>query len=162
MAILWPFFGHFFGNYISIFHKTEIQTVILRCLKSQNLNWIKNYDIIFFHAWKCIILVLVCQSEFWQLLRKWAIIFPKWLFFQNSCELPWNTQSGKIRKNCFLTFSLKKFWINFCHFHFETESILPKSGWTIAPPPTPLHLRPCMIMFFEWLSNVYSNCIREN
>ena len=27
-----------------IFHKTEIQTVILRCLTSLNLNWYKSYD----------------------------------------------------------------------------------------------------------------------
>ena len=27
-----------------IFHKTEIQTVILRCLMSLNLNWYKSYD----------------------------------------------------------------------------------------------------------------------
>ena len=33
----------FFGNYIDIFHKTEIQRVILRCLACLNLNWIKSY-----------------------------------------------------------------------------------------------------------------------
>jgi hypothetical protein len=32
--------GHFYGNYIDIFYKTEIQTVILRCLVCLNLNWI--------------------------------------------------------------------------------------------------------------------------
>ena len=45
----WPFLticGHFFGKYIDIFHKTEIQTVILRCSVCLNFNWIKNYDII--------------------------------------------------------------------------------------------------------------------
>ena len=45
----WPFFDRlwsFFGNYIDIFHKTEIQTIILRCLVCLNLNWIKSYDII--------------------------------------------------------------------------------------------------------------------
>ena len=36
--------AHFFGNYINIFHKTEIQMVILSCLRSPNLNWNKNYD----------------------------------------------------------------------------------------------------------------------
>ena len=30
--------GHFFANYTKIFQKTEIQTVILRCLKGLNLN----------------------------------------------------------------------------------------------------------------------------
>ena len=38
--------GHLCGNYIDIFHKTEIQKVILRCLVCLNLNWIKSYDII--------------------------------------------------------------------------------------------------------------------
>ena len=42
----WPFVVFFFGNYIVIFHKTEIQTVILRCSVCLNLNWIKSYDII--------------------------------------------------------------------------------------------------------------------
>ena len=93
----WPFYDHFwpfFGNYIKIFHKAEIQTVILRCFEGQNFNWIKSYNIIsiktiFFHAWKCIISGLVCRSEFWHLLRKSALIFSKWLFFQNSLELSW-------------------------------------------------------------------------
>ena len=43
--------GHFFVNYMNIFHKTEISTVILRCLTYLNLNWIKSYNIKhkFFH-----------------------------------------------------------------------------------------------------------------
>ena len=36
--------GHFFANYINIFHKTEFQTVILRCLMGLNLIWYKSYD----------------------------------------------------------------------------------------------------------------------
>ena len=43
----WPFYDHiwpFFGNYMMIFDKTEIQTVILRCLRCLNLNWYKTYD----------------------------------------------------------------------------------------------------------------------
>jgi hypothetical protein len=36
--------GHFFATYMFIFHKTEIQTVILRCLTSLNPNWHKSYD----------------------------------------------------------------------------------------------------------------------
>ena len=41
-----PFYNHiwpFFANHMGIFHKTEIQTVILRCLMSLNLNWYKSY-----------------------------------------------------------------------------------------------------------------------
>ena len=43
--------GHFLANYINIFHKIELQTIILMCLTCLNLIWIKSYDIkhIFFH-----------------------------------------------------------------------------------------------------------------
>ena len=37
--------GHFFANYIEIFHKTEIQTVILRCLVFLNPNYLKSCHI---------------------------------------------------------------------------------------------------------------------
>ena len=88
--------GDFFGKYMNIFHKTEIQTVILRCLISKNLNWVISYNkimikIFFFNAWKCIISELVCQSEFGHLREKPAPVFSKWIFFQNSLELSWNT-----------------------------------------------------------------------
>ena len=36
--------SYFFANYINIFHKTEVQTVILRCWMGLNLNWFKSYD----------------------------------------------------------------------------------------------------------------------
>ena len=45
MATLQPFVVFFFGNYINIFHKTEIQTVILRCLMGLNLDWVKSYGL---------------------------------------------------------------------------------------------------------------------
>ena len=41
-----PFYNHFwpfFANHVIIFHKTEIQKVILRCLMSLKLNWCKSY-----------------------------------------------------------------------------------------------------------------------
>ena len=45
--------GHFFANYIKIFHKTEIQTVILRCLVCLNPNldqklWYRNTEVSFY------------------------------------------------------------------------------------------------------------------
>ena len=43
----WPFYDHvwpFFAKYMVNFHKTEIQTVILRCLTGLNLDWFKSYD----------------------------------------------------------------------------------------------------------------------
>ena len=38
----------------------------------------------FFHAWKCIISGVKYRSMFWHLIRKSALLFSKWLFFQNS------------------------------------------------------------------------------
>ena len=37
--------GHFFAICIFIFHKTEVQTVILRCLMGLDLNWFKSYGL---------------------------------------------------------------------------------------------------------------------
>ena len=36
--------GHFFANCMKLFHKTEVQTVILRCLTGFNIHWFKSYD----------------------------------------------------------------------------------------------------------------------
>ena len=35
--------NHFFTNYMNIFHKTEVHTVILRYWKGSQLNWFKSY-----------------------------------------------------------------------------------------------------------------------
>ena len=37
-------FDHFFGNCMNIFHKTEVQTAILRFWTSLHLIWFKSYD----------------------------------------------------------------------------------------------------------------------
>ena len=111
----WPFFYHFwsfFANYINIFQKAEIQTVILRCLVCLNPNWVKSYDILwlkylFFHAWKRIISGVKYQSKFWYIRRKSAVMFSKWVFFQNSLVMSWAIWSGKLQvknENNFWTF----------------------------------------------------------
>ena len=43
--------GHFFAKYMSIFHKTEVQTVILVYLKGLKSDWFKGYNTkcIYFH-----------------------------------------------------------------------------------------------------------------
>ena len=79
--------GHFSASLIEIFHKTEVQTVILRCLVCENLNWIQSYDIIlvknsFFYAWKCIISGLFCRSVFWHLLGNQLSYFNNGYFFK--------------------------------------------------------------------------------
>ena len=89
-------FGYFFPNFMNIFHKTEAQTVILRCLVRLNFIWIKSYYILLvkekkIHVWKCMISGLFRRSEFWHLRRKSAVIFSKWLFWQNSLIISWTT-----------------------------------------------------------------------
>ena len=37
--------GHFSANCMFIFHKKEVQTVILRCLTGLNIDWFKNYGL---------------------------------------------------------------------------------------------------------------------
>ena len=37
--------GHFFAIWVYIFHKTEVLTVILRCLMGLNLDWVKSYGL---------------------------------------------------------------------------------------------------------------------
>ena len=44
VTIFFTISGPFFANYISIFHKTEILTVILRCLTGLTYDWLKSYD----------------------------------------------------------------------------------------------------------------------
>ena len=43
MAAVGPFLD-IFANCINVFHKTEVQTVILMCLTGPNLNWFNSYD----------------------------------------------------------------------------------------------------------------------
>ena len=44
MSVLRSFlFSHFFANCMNIFHKTEVQTVILRCWTGLHLIWSKSY-----------------------------------------------------------------------------------------------------------------------
>ena len=63
----------------------------------------------FFHAWKCIISGVKYRSKFWHLRRKLAVIFLKWLFFENSLVISWATWPVKMQvkeKNIFWTFRL--------------------------------------------------------
>ena len=94
----WPFFDHIWPFFwqLTIFHKTEVQTILLRCLVYLYLHWIKSYDIIlvknfFFMPENAFISGLFFRSEFRYLLRKPALIFSKRLFFQNSFGLSWDT-----------------------------------------------------------------------
>ena len=68
--------GHSIANYINIFHKTEVPTVILRCLMSLNLNWIKSYDINYKLFWQLCFSILEEKKA-----PKMAIFWPFVIFF---------------------------------------------------------------------------------
>ena len=67
--------GHFFANYINIFHKTEVLMNIFWCQKYLNLNWIKDYDIKHNFSW----------FHFFQFCKKkkWKFRPHKWLFYDH-------------------------------------------------------------------------------
>ena len=85
----WPCNDHtwpFFTNNIFIFHKTEIQTVILRCLMSLNLNWIKGYNIKYKKSH--FLFLQFCKEKAWKFTtQKWPFYDPSWPFF---CQLHQN------------------------------------------------------------------------
>ena len=93
--------GHFFGNYINIFHKTEIQTVILRCLVCKNLYWIKSYNI-----------VLIKIFFFSCLKMHFRASLPKWL---------WTPQ--KETSSCVYIWKWKKFQSCFTNSLCRLESV---------------------------------------
>ena len=77
LVILRPFLVILFiANYINIFHKTEVLTVILRCLMSLNLNWIKSYDINYKLFWQLCFSILEEKKA-----SKMAIFWPFVVFF---------------------------------------------------------------------------------
>ena len=78
MAIFWPFVVIFFGNYIDIFLKTEIQTVILRCLMGLNIDWFKNYGL------RCKWKPRACLANFQNIATdKWSFYIIFGLLFAN-------------------------------------------------------------------------------
>ena len=67
--------GHFFTNCINIFHKTEVQMVILRRLTCINLNCIKSYDIQ--DKFFCQLCFSISKK------KQWKFKFQKWQFFDH-------------------------------------------------------------------------------
>ena len=78
----------------SKYHLDTIQTISSK--KHDNLGTIL-VKIFYFHAWKCIISRVFHQSEFWHLRGKLALIFSKWIFFQNSLVISSATQYCKMQ-----------------------------------------------------------------
>ena len=73
--------GHFLANCINIFHKIELQTIILMCLTCLNLIWIKSYDIrhIFFISFFFAILQRKNTENLWLINGHLGTIFGHFL-----------------------------------------------------------------------------------
>ena len=74
--------GHLIAKlhkYINIFHKTEVQMIILKCLTCLNLNWIKGYDMKhnFF---------LIRVFQFCKKIPKKLYVIPKGPFYDGFCS----------------------------------------------------------------------------
>jgi hypothetical protein len=71
--------GHFSTNCIFIFHKNEVQTVILRCLMGLSLDWFKSYGL------RCRWRPHACLANFQKIATdKWPFYYHIWPFF---CQL---------------------------------------------------------------------------
>ena len=69
--------GHFFATCVFIFHKTEVQTVILRCLMGLNCNWFKSYGL------RCSRRPRASSVNFWK------VASDKWPFYDHIWPLFW-------------------------------------------------------------------------
>ena len=68
--------GHFSANRMFIFHKKEVQTVILRCLTGLNIDGLKNYGP------RCKWRHRACLASFQNIATdKWTFYYHIWPFF---------------------------------------------------------------------------------
>ena len=117
----WPFYNHLwslFCQYIDIFHKTEIQTVILRCLVCKNLNWIKSYNKILVK-----IFIFSCLK-----MHHFRGILPKWVL------TPQRVNSSRVFKTAIFSkffLTLKYFCLSFHAWVYTIiyEGTFPFVGW---------------------------------
>ena len=72
--------GHFIANYINIFHKSVVLTVILRGLTTLNLNLIKSYDLN--SNYFCQLCFLILEEKIWRLkFQRWHFFHHLWSVF---------------------------------------------------------------------------------
>ena len=83
-----------------------------KCHKSNIKNLLVKSSAIVFIIWQ--IKLISHRSDFWHLSRKPAVIFSKWIFFQNSLGMLWAIWSGKMqieKTNTSFEFFINKFLI---------------------------------------------------
>ena len=93
------------ANYMFIFHKTEVQTVILRCLMGLNLDWFKSYGL------RCRWRPRTCLANFQKITTdKWPFYCHIWPFFANCMFIIHKTEVQTVILRCLLSLNLN--WYN--------------------------------------------------
>ena len=91
----------FFANYILIFHKTEIQTIILRCITCLNLYWFKNYGL------RCNLRPKASSVSFQKIATdKWPFYNQIWSFFVNHMVIFHKTEIQTVILKCLMSLNL--------------------------------------------------------
>ena len=97
----WQFYDHFrrfLCKCMFIFHKTEVQTVILICLMGLNSDWFKNYDT------KCKYFHFLCLLH---TSKKWRFAFFAFLHFSSYL---WNQLRFRLVKHLKMTVWISVLW----------------------------------------------------
>ena len=97
--------GHFSASYIEILHKTEVQTVILRCLMGLNLDWFKIYGL--WCKWR----PCACLANFQKIATdKWSFYYHFWPFFCHLCIIFHKKEIQTLILKCLMILNL--IWYN--------------------------------------------------
>ena len=114
---IWPFFA----NCMVIFHKTEVQTVILRCLTGLHLYWFRHYDL------RCRCTCLANSQKI--ATDNWPFCDHIWPFFASCMFIFHKTEVQKVIFMCLTSLNLnwfKSYDTKYKYFHFCFLAILYK------------------------------------
>ena len=90
--------GHFFANCMFIFHKTEVQTVIFRCLMGLNLDWFKIYGLWYKRRPR------TCLANFQKIvIDKWSFYYHIWPFFASCVLIFHKTEIQTVILRCWMS-----------------------------------------------------------
>ena len=94
--------GHFFAICIFIFHKTEVQMVILRCWMGLNLDWFRNYGL------RCGLKLRTSSANSQKIATaKWPCNDHAWPFFANYMFIFHKTEVQTHILSCWTSLNLK-------------------------------------------------------
>ena len=94
--------SHFFANYMFIFHKTEIQTVILSCLTGLNLDLVKSYGL------RCNLRPRASSVNSQKIATdKQSFLDHIWPFFANYMFIFHKTEIQAVTLRCLMSLNLK-------------------------------------------------------